>query len=872
MRTTVCLLLILLATCALAAGPGVVTPLEQASLKLPDGGDLKALDLYDGRAKAPVTLARADGEWKSADGKLTVALASKKLPDRTDWTVRLTNRGDQSAWLLLRGYRSFKPSSAAWKYFNGNYSATPRRATVRDLLPYTMPMVAAYDGAAGVGLGIEPMQIFSYLENGITPPNGGAGSFYYGVKLVVDPGKTETVQFVTFNFDAGRGEVAAVGAYHRLYPAAFSPIPDGDPRLQTAGEAGSAATWYKPSPEAVRRSMTRVDWCYAPVKIPGDWFGRPAFWDKYNENVTDEKKLNERYGTIEHWQSYLKETFDRVEFDHGVAPYFYIINWHYYKLAEDEYKDAMINDPSAQNRIGPWVTNKGPDHRMYLWGNKAAEQYQQDLRDLWAAYPLSGFGHDVAMGNVKFRGAGIEVSPGRAWDDEGEYCDVSVCIAKTADFIHNLPKKRYRAGVWGNGSEHIYSIAVRSDAGSFEGARYELPGLDKDMRYRRYILGSKGIQLFSGDSRDHTTNYYDEENTPLDEIKLMYRRVQLGAMQACLKWGAMPCSDLSAGWQESWELHEVADRELYPYPWQLDCQAVVEGPVEVAQYGTGAEARFVVINPRGQKCEAALTLLGTSIFAAADGTQTNNVRTPQGTKIALKLPEGGVAVLVPVATDAPAKGSWNVARTQDPVDGLRVTVSGDAKGLKPVVPAGYEPCADSPWHFSRRLFAPTEQALLGFFADQAGISIVTRPECSQAEQKAAEAVQEYFRFYSEEVQQKPRVVLPIVTAAPAGKAVRIVSAAKPDIALAGETLTITAPEAELLATTRELLQLLDRQYPFYGQIGRAVHKRPIETELRKKLGLAGGTVMRDGTILSTPLTAALFHPTGKGPAYGQPWQ
>ena len=890
MRTCLALL-IFAASLACAAGPGVITLPEQASLQLPRG-DLRALDLYDGRAKATVRLVPEGKGWRSANGPLSLSLTSEPLKDRTNWFVQLTNHGKENAWLLLRAYATFQPSGPNWKYFNGNFSATPRQPAVRDLLPYTMPVVAAYDGTKGQGLGIEPLQIFSYLENGVIPPAGGTpalpASCYYGVKLIIGPGESETAQFVTFGFDAQGGERAAVAAYQALYPAAFAPIPDGDPRLQTAGEAGSAPTWYKPSPEAVRRSRTRCDWCYAPVKIPGDWFGRPQFWDKYNENVTDQKKLDERYGTLDHWHEYLRETFTRVNVDHGVAPYFYIINWAYYKLAEDEYRDAMVNDPLAQNRIGPWVTNKGPDHRLFLWGNKAAAQFQQDLRDLWAAYPLSGFGHDVTMGDVKYRGPAVAASPGRAWDDEGEYCDVSVCIARTADFVHSLPKKQFRAGFWGNGAEHIYSIAVRSDAGSFEGARYELPGLDAVTRYRRYMLGSKAIQLFSGDSRDHTADYYDEANTPPEDIKLMYRRIQVGAMQACLKWGGLPCSDLAGGWQESWELHDLADRELYPYPWQLNCMATATGGVDVAQYGTGTQARFVVLNPRGVEVKTTVTIAGgmaaAAVWASADGQPTRTISGPGFVKVPVTLPPAGVAVLLPVArevwshdhsrlpepsaTSLPAK-EYVATRRLDDTDGFRVSLD-NTKDMEPI--PGYEVCADSPWHFSPRAFAATEKSLLDFFDEYAAISIVIRPEASLMERKAAEAIQEYFRFYSEEVRQKPRVVLPIVTEAPTGKSVRITSAAFwAPIRLEGNAVIITDREGSLLSDTRQLLRLLDRKYPFYGQIGRWVHQRPIETELRKKLGLAGGTVLRDGTILTTPLTAALFHPTAKGPAYGLPW-
>lgn len=871
--------LLALATAACAAAPGQPAPLSAASIRFPSGA-LRGLDLYDGRANKTLTLPRQGQHWQTPDAKLQLALSTSKLTTATQWQVTLTNRGSESAWLLLRAYSSLT-AAKGWRYFNGNYSSSPARPTVRTGLEYTMPMVAAYDGKSGVALGFEPSQIFSYLENGVVPGPTGP-DFYYGLKLVLEPGKPQTITFVTFNFTPKWDERSAIAAYQSLYPAQFSPIPDGDPRLQTKGEAGSAPTWYKPSPETVRRAMSGCDWCYAPVKIPGDWFGRPEFWDQYNENV-DEKKLKDRYGALEHWHQYLRDTFNRVDNVHRVAPYFYIINWTYYRLAEEKYRDAMVTDPLAQNRIAPWVTNKGPDVRVYLWGNKHAEQFQQDLRDLWQTYTLSGFGHDVATGGMKFRGAGLDVSPGRAWDAEGEYADVSVSVAKTADFIHALPRKQYRAGFWGNGSDEIYSIAVRSDASSFEEARYVLPGLDDRARYQRYIMGSKAIQLFSGDSRDNTSNYYKSAQTPPEDIKLMYRRVQLGAMQMCLKWGLLPCSDLPLGWQESWEIADLADRELFPYPWQLIPAAKMQGQAEVARYGTGLQSRFVVMNPKGVPADVTLQIDSAdtgakAVYALADGSSTTNRLAGNLSEIALKLPPAGIAVLLPVAqVTGTLQGPQTVARAADVEDGLRLTLP-QTKSLRPLIPAGYEVAPDSPLHFSPKLFRSSEKSILDFFdpvdaamkagtPNTAGLEILA----STNERLAAEAVQEYFRFYSEEVLSKPRLLLPIVTTPTAARQIRIVVASSPAVTLTGQTLTIEAPEQDLLDTTRDALRLLDRRFPFYGQIGRWVHAKPVETALRQKIGLAGGTVMRDGTIQTTPLGASLWDQRGKGPLYGNPW-
>jgi hypothetical protein len=269
---------------------------------------------------------------------------------------------------------------------------------------------------------------------------------------------------------------------------------------------------------------------------------------------------------------------------------------------------------------------------------------------------------------------------------------------------------------------------------------------------------------------------------------------------------------------------------------------------------------------------------GRVLFALADGSETTNTLTGSLNAITLKLPAAGTAVLLPVAqATGTVSGSQTVALKPDPVDGLRLTLP-NSKALRALVPRWYEPSPDSPLHYSPQLFTSSEKSLLDFFgtcdtiASLSAVPIVTRPGATREEHQAAEAVQEYFRFYSEEVLSKPRVVMPIVTEAQ-GRQVRIVVRRSPSVGLdaTGAILTIQAPSEELLDTTRGLLELLDRRFPFYGQIGRWVHQRPKETALRQKLGLAGGTVLSDGSIVTTPVGASLWNSVEKGPAYGKPW-
>ena len=904
MRRIFMLIVLLALSCPLNAAPaGEIAPLAEAGLVVDDGRqELLALNVHDGRTARTVQWAEpriipGTGEATLADTAGALRIGLQRVPQErsTAWRVTLRNDGAQNAWLLLRGYAAFEPDGD-WHYFNANYSTlNPPRPHVRTTIAFTMPMVAAYDAGDGVGLGIEPLQIFSYIENGVLPENG-RSVFYYGVKLVINPGDEETVEFVTFPFDAHWGERSAVGAWHALFPEAYTPIPDGDPRVQTRGQTGSAAFSYKPSPEAVRRSNTAVDWCYAPVKIPGDWYGTPEFWDRYNENIATEERLNEYYGTLEHWHASLKNRFNRMIEYHNVSPYFYIINWTYYRLAEEEYADAMVTDPQAQNRIANWVTNKGPDVRVYLWGNRHAEDFQQALRQIWENYPISGFGHDVAMGDVKFRGPAVAVSPGRAWDEEGEYCDVSVSIAKTGDFIHELPKKQFRAGYWANGGSHIYSIAARCDVDAYEGSRFKLAGEDETFRTMRYMMGSKALQIFAGDSRDNTTNYYDHTAVSHEAILDKYRRIGVSSMQYCLKWGVLPCGDMFTGRQETWEIGEMAHRDVYPFPWQLIPAAEASsGQVDVTRYGTGAESRLVVLNPRGVPLQTELTVYEQEVgarlvFARNDGEPTVNRLGENTSTISLELEPAGIVVLVPVADAAGLAAGTVTAQVQPhPAREPRVELRGAGQvrllSPNPVLrvngPAGHDLPAEGHTTLYAPVFFDGDVAALHdmFRFMETGGPVPALVVAAQAPREyilAAEALQEYVRFYTEEVLQKERLIMPITAEAPADRPLILLNQADATAtevtAGAAGRLTLAGPPEAIRDHVYNIMSLLDDAFPFYGMHTPTVHQRPVETELRRTIGIAWSTVMRDGSTRSFRASAWLFSPIAKGPAYDQPWE
>ena len=902
----------------LATGLLLLGALEWAAAA-PAGVGLAGLEVLDGRAGKTVPFAGLPArlaagrpfDLRSADGRLALSVAPRAGAGRADYPVTLTNAGKEQAWLLVRAVARFRPAGD-WHYFNGNYSTlSPREPRRRASIAYTLPMCAAYDGTAGVGLGFDPMQLFSYIETEVRPAGGGMGEranggvasdatgvrdeagIAYGVKIVLDPGQSETIRFVTFPFAPRWGEVSAVTAYHALFPAAFRPDPEADPRIFRLGTAGDGPGAYKPTPEGIRRLRLGIDWCYAPVKIPGDWFGRPETWDRYNENV-EPKPLAEKYGTLDHWHGHLRTMFTRVEDDFRVAPYFYIINWAYHRLAQERFPEALVTDPAAQNSIPRWVCNNGPDVRLFPLGNRAEDALRQDLADIWRAYPLAGFGHDVAMGDVKYRGPSLAKAPGRAWDAEGIYCDVSVAIAHTADLVRALPRKRFRAGFWTNGGHHVYSIAVRSDASAFEGSRHALSGWG-GARYARYVLGTKAFQMFSGDNRDHSTDFYDWQSASADEIRRMYLRMGRATLGACFRWGYPPTTDTGTGYEELMELVYTLADELMPLGWQMVPGARVTPGVDLARYGSGANTHLVLINPTGTAAAAQVAVssgeCGGSalVFGKRDGTPVENRVEGGTTSFAAALAPGEIAVYPAVADLRPAVRARfrGVVRAED-AGGWRHGLSGTPAAAATAhfpAPAGCRlqegkaaaglsagrPAEAQAW-FVNRLFGPREADLrrFRFFEGEQALTTIVVPDPPSPEvRRAAVALREYFRFYTQEVLARPKpVLLPVARGSrPAGSVVLFeVGKGEPAVRLvpgSAPELRITAPEDALVETTRALLRVLDREYPFYGIIPPYVHQRPNEAQARKKAGIALGMLLKSGEVKHPTINAWSYSPASR---------
>jgi len=88
------------------------------------------------------------------------------------------------------------------------------------------PINCIYNKTSCLALGINPHQLFSYYSGGIEN-----GIPYSSVKLVIDPGITANVEFITFKTAAKYGYLEAVAEYYELFPECYTRRRNIDQRI-----------------------------------------------------------------------------------------------------------------------------------------------------------------------------------------------------------------------------------------------------------------------------------------------------------------------------------------------------------------------------------------------------------------------------------------------------------------------------------------------------------------------------------------------------------------------------------------------------------------------------------------------------------------
>ncbi|HUS79669.1 MAG TPA: hypothetical protein VM283_00290, partial [Armatimonadota bacterium] len=709
--------------------------------------------------------------------------------------------------------------------------------------------------------------------------------FWFTARLVVDPGQTEELPLAVFGFRPTFGYLDAFERYHDLFPEVFSiDRRTCDPRC--TGPGCDYTAWNRGSPELVRRFGGTWDWCMRGFIVAGNWAGRrelsrqsDSSYQSFHKSIA-EKEENLRTCRVAGMR-YFAPTWTDVD------------------LAAERWPNARVMDPNVNTVWEKCLTTDC--HMTFPADNGYFDYMKRDLQDIMASGAYAGFGLDCGGTDGKFRGEGSQVSPGRAWDEEGVYVRVPMGTAQLMDYIHTLDAGAYKAGVVPNSGE--YAVLARADAVLIEHS----PTLIENDWNRRLMAGEKVMSWW--DQFDIWT-LVDYEGDPPEKLRgdvaAMARFVRLRSYQL----GGLPMYRQAAGIRTSVAaLPKIA--RVVTAGWQPVPAMKGDRRLWLSRYGDtpwweGGVTYLVACNPTSDPVETDLSVfgeyLGGSGFLIADDSGEPLAQTVAGERMTLHttVPPCWERVFRPCAEvlDGDLDATVSVTDTLDRIT-VRVEITrvkGEA-AIKPFPPPrcsvgpgtwNGEPIPDSaaggdPWQvqvsapgvleatFKRPGFDCTREALLAFkFTDagQPACSIVIPADATEDEQYAASRIQDYFRFlsvmpdYSGKPTREGEPLIPIVTERPAGRAVVIerahLMAGYPTavIGVEGDTLRIRvehAFEGGDTAVTDAVVQMLgalDETHPYSGFFPDSFeHER--ERAVYERAGLIGQS-LDDAQYLPVP--------------------
>ncbi|MCX7826335.1 MAG: hypothetical protein N2689_12370, partial [Verrucomicrobiae bacterium] len=345
----------------------------------------------------------------------------------------------------------------------------------RRSLTHTFPMTCAYAKRAGVAVGLRPDVLCSWLEQGWEAATPQDGRLSQTLRIVVGSEKSETIEFVLYAFEPRHGFLDALQVYYDEFPAWFRATKGVDPRV--TGGGATYWCWQRNSPEMCRRFFGDWEWCYAPFRRTGDWYGREELWDYKPARPFGRDRGLPR----EEFLAKRAEQFERGR-RCDVAMLFYLPAniWCEIQLANERYRDAIVlredasGTPKPMESHKPWVTGHDDELVVFPWATSFAEACMRDMRQLAAELSLAGFAFDTANSGIPYRGPGALRCPGRAWDERGVFVDIGVAVALMEEFAHTLQTRDGRrcAVVSNPTGRTTWPVCFRSDAAMHEYAPY----------------------------------------------------------------------------------------------------------------------------------------------------------------------------------------------------------------------------------------------------------------------------------------------------------------------------------------------------------------------------------------------------------------
>jgi len=448
-----------------------------------------------------LTSATLQFDWTSNQGNLAVQHLVRALENRILWKATVSNKGTKRRLLELRLGLPIAVGKGC-KYWHGRGSERlasadsyllarnadpvlrhPSSGRTSKYIRSCLPMSCLYSERFGIAIGLEPHQFLSYFSSGVEPARSSRDSFYSSSKLVIDPGKEESVEFLLYAFPSRHGWRQALALYYHFYPDIFET--DADGRIFGVGLGGRFSTPAVFDPlwdEHCRRFYTSWMWSYAPFCTTGD---------SYPDEVHDRTEIR-GYKTVDDLRNAVRQGTRTLE--RTVAAFNYIIpQFCELGLAEKKYQDSWwVRADGSFPKPNVGVLNKEQLRRVYAWGNSYAENCLREIEQILTDFAPTGIAFDNASGGGKHYGGGVTRSPGRAFDSETKevYSIEAVAYGKLMQKVRSVSTRGQRGAVAAN-TPITYLTAFYSDVGLLEHSPSRLPnGTPHPLRV---LMGRKAV-------------------------------------------------------------------------------------------------------------------------------------------------------------------------------------------------------------------------------------------------------------------------------------------------------------------------------------------------------------------------------------------
>jgi len=473
------------------------------------------------------------------------------------------------------------------------------------------PLNAIYSKDVGIALGVSPERPLSYYAGGVQPTASPREAFYYAVKLVIDPGKTERCTFVLFGFEPTYGYREAIETYYRVFAPIFG-LRDGlDPRVlwpatgtylgvhENIANHGLTTLWR----EHCRRYHIGWTWLYAPFQRAGDfWVDSDTFGFEHWRRPSEASARS-----AGEYQRRMVEANRAARA--GCAVGYYVIPQRCnVALADATYPQSHIVRIDGRVHKGGTGVLGWPLSTMFAMNNPFGRNCDKELQQILRHAHVDGIAFDNAFAHEMHVGLGMAESQGRAFYNGKPY------VLNHLAYFHLMKQVRetnartpggFRPTIFSNGAYNIFS-AQATDVGLIEYHPYPPAKVPGRFAALRYLLGPHKPISFKVHGRTKPGHILDTKPVSADEIEIQMN-LRLHSLLALLRWGAYPRIREALGSADLIDALPVlvALREA---GWQ-PVPAVKGGDgLWIERFGSGMDTHLVVINPTERRFSGALSL------------------------------------------------------------------------------------------------------------------------------------------------------------------------------------------------------------------------------------------------------------------------